>query len=794
MSVRVEAPLAGARVLDLTSGPLGAVSRLLAELGADVVRVEPPDGGADRLAGPTFAGVALGFAAASQGKRAVRLDLATAEGAAALDALAARADILIENGGQATDMRALHGAHPGLVVLSISALGRDAALDWRVTDAVLHALSGELSRSGIAGRTPLLPPGELAIQCAAAQAAYLVLVAWLNRLQTGQGDWLDLSLLDAVSQALDPGYGIAGSAAAGAPASKLPRGRPEARHLYPIVPCADGHVRLCILAVRQWRGMFEWMGKPAEFADPAFDSLVARFSSASLLPAIAAFFADKNRADLERQGNALKVPAAALLTLAEVLETEHVRARGAFAEVELAPGRTAPLPAGVLEVDGVRAAPRGPPPLTATPWEAVLAQWTPRPTETFAGGEPGRPLFGLRVLDLGVIVVGAEQGRLLADYGAEVIKLENAAFPDGSRATAGAAMNPGFAAGHRNKQSFGLNLRAPEGRELFLRLADQADVILSNFKPGTMESLGLGADVLLSRNPRLILAESSAFGSSGPWSERMGYGPLVRASAGLTDQWRYPGEPDGFSDAVTVYPDHVAARIGVCGVLALLARRHRTGRGGVVSVSQMEVMLSQMAPAVAALRLEQRGEAQNAGGLGGSPFRDAPWGVYPCAGEDAWCVVSIEGDADWRALCVVLDRADLAEDVALDTAAGRDAQRARIDAAVSAWTQALSPDEAAARMQAAGVPAAPMLRVMELPEFAAFAGRPFFARLTQPQFAEPIVVDHVPLGSEHLAAPPLGPAPEMGEHTRDLAATLLGLAPDEIERLLAEGVLETKPA
>ncbi len=192
-------------------------------------------------------------------------------------------------------------------------------------------------------------------------------------------------------------------------------------------------------------------------------------------------------------------------------------------------------------------------------------------------------LAGLRVLDLGVIVVGADTGRMFADEGADVIKIESRAFPDGSRQAMGdGPMAPSFAWGHRNKRSLGLDLRSDEGKKLFLALAEHSDLVLSNFRPGTMESLGLGYAELSRVNPGIVMVDSSALGSTGPESRSMGYGPLVRASTGLTTLWRYPDQPDGFCDSVTIYPDHTSARIGAVGALAMLMRRGggRPGRDG----------------------------------------------------------------------------------------------------------------------------------------------------------------------------------------------------------------------
>jgi crotonobetainyl-CoA:carnitine CoA-transferase CaiB-like acyl-CoA transferase len=798
-TMAADLPLSAVRVLDLATGLLAAIGRHLAELGADVIRVEPPGGAFDRARSPSIGGVALEFVAANFGKRAVVFDPANPNDRRQFETLLATVDILIEasepgsEAAAALDIPNIRRRYPGVVILSVTGFGRTGAYSrWQATGPVLHALSGELSRSGIPGRAPLLPPGNLALDCAIPHAVFVLLLAYMNRLKTGAGDWLDFALLDGASQALDPGYGIAGSATAGVPPSKLPRGRPEARFQYPIIPCADGYVRVCVLAPRQWQGLFEWMGRPEEFADAAYNTLQRRFSSRTLIPAIARFFAGKTRVELEEAGQSHGVPIAAVLTLEEALATDQIRSRRAFVDMEIVPGVRAPFPDGVVEIDGQRAGIRGPAPRLVPDSEAAPSWIAPAiRSEAVRGAgkgtDDGRPLTGLRVMDLGVIVVGAEQGRLLADQGADVVKLENAAFPDGSRQTRdGSKMSVTFAAGHRNKKGLGLNLRDPQGQELFLRLVEQTDVILSNFKPGTLQSLGLDYARLAAINPRIIMVDSSAFGPTGPWSSRLGYGPLVRASAGLTAQWRYPAEEDSFSDAITVYPDHVASRIGAAGALALIIRRQRTGRGGTVSISQAEVMLSHMAQHIASLALERSGHRLDRSG----PAQDAPWGVFPCAGDDEWCVVTVRGDSDWQSLCGVIERPDLLADSMLTTAAGRDASRDPIDEALGAWLRELSPRVAMERLQAAGVPAGAMLRVSELPQFPYFQLRGLYTLVRHPLIADPFYLENATVRSERLPDPAQGPAPMLGEHTLEIARDRLGLSPAEIERLVRAGVLE----
>lgn len=744
-------PLSGVRVLDLTTGPMTAVGRLLADLGAEVIPVALH--GVSALDQP----VPLDTAMNRHG-----LTTVTVQDPEAWARMLAGADILIENTAPdsdaeaALDVRAVRTAHPALVILSISDFGRDTRFrNWQATTPVLHALTSELSRSGIPGREPLVPPGRhLPYQVAAAQAAVFTVSVLLDRLRTGEGDLIDFSVLEGAMQTLDPPYGTAGTASAGVALSAQKRNWAAEQLRYPIIACRDGHVRICLLAKRQWQGMFEWLGRPAEFADPKYDSLRERLTSIELLGAIARFCADKTRAELEEQGQRHRVPTAAVLSLAEALRSEHVTERGFFRDVELSPGLTVPVPVGVVEIDGHRASTLN---CTAAPAER------PHHAPILAGRarrHEGRPLEGLRVLDLGVIVVGSDTGRLFGDLGADVVKIENSAFPDGLRGNL-ASISHTYAAGHRNKKSVSIDLRIPEGQALAHRLAESADIVLTNFKPGVAASLGMDHDTLHRINPQIVVVDSSAFGPTGPWAERLGYGPLVRAAAGFTEQWAYPGQPDdpqpAFCDAVTVYPDHVAARIGALAALALLLRRERTGSGGAASVAQSEVMISHLAAEIAGNVLglsEQRPEHL--------------WGLFPAQGDDAWVAVTVRDEADNRALRSVIGDRPLAE-----------------------WTAVHRAGEAMDLLQAAGVPAGAVLHAADVPGWSYYIDRRAFREELHPHGREPYILENVQVHSDRIADPPLGQAPLLGEQTRALAAELLGLSHDAIDDLMARGVLES---
>jgi crotonobetainyl-CoA:carnitine CoA-transferase CaiB-like acyl-CoA transferase len=750
-SAPIDRPLAGLRIVDAVRGPLAPITRYLAELGATVDRFDGPGAIADLLTD----------AANNAGKRRHASDIDTP---AAHDVLM-RADAIVASTDQPIDLRALRAARPALVTMAVSDFGTDTTLtDWQATGLVLHALSSELSRSGIRGHAPLPPPGDLAYQCAASQGAYVLATALYRALHTGQGDHLDFSALDGAVQALDPGFGISGSATMGKPAHLLSRDRPVRGIQYPILPCADGYVRICVLAKRQWQGMFRWMGEPAAFASPEFDNLGVRYKSRELLPAIAAFFSNRKRAELEEEGQRYGVPIAAILTFEECIATDHMRERQAFVDAPLVTGETALLPNGVINIDGARMGPVQP----TSPDNALVRK---------AASGDALPFQGLRVLDLGVIVVGAETGRLLADGGADVIKVESRAYPDGNRQShLSYGLSVSFAAGHRNKRSLAIDLRSDAGRALFLQLVAETDIVLSNFKPGTMASLGFGPDVLAAINPGIIMVDSSAFGTTGPWSKRMGYGPLVRAATGLTLGWRYPDDPAGYSDSVTIYPDHVAARVGALAAVALLIRRLRISRGGSASVAQAEVMLAHFAPDVA--------RAARKLPIGQQP--DAPWGVFQAAGDDDWCVVTIRGNADWQALNTVIDFGTAAS---ADSPAARLAARDAIHAAVAHWVGERTAETAMMELQAAGVPAARMLRVADLPDFPYYRERGLFRVESHPYLDEAVVAERWSVKRDTQAETPTRPAPLAGEHSLAVVADWLNGSVDG-HALVAAGVLD----
>ena len=513
--------------------------------------------------------------------------------------------------------------------------------DWVATDWTLLAMGGVLSRSGLPGREPLMPPGDMALQVTAMQATWAALVAYWNRLECGRGDHIDFSLYEATAQAIDPAMGTVGTAQVAGYAETRDRPAPGP---YPIFRCRDGHVRVVLLAPRQWHAMRAWLGEPEDLQDPELETIRGRaLASDRLHAAFEQHFRERDKHELTLEGQARGVPIAPVLTPADVLAAEHFRARGAIARTELARGITADAPTGFAEIDGrrVRSGRRAPElgehddELFAEPARGPDRDRSPTPAVPSAARGPARARL--------------RRHRARRRGGPPVLRPGRRGDQDREPGVSRRRARLARALRDRPSRQQGpwrepaQPLRASTSIK---RLVARSDVVLANFKPGTLDKLGLGAQALREINPGIVVVNSSAVGASGPWSTWMGYGPLVRCVSGLTSLWRYPDDDGGFSDSTTIHPDHYAARVTAITALAALIGRRRSGRGAEIATSQAEAILMQIGELLVEESLRP-GAIQATGNAG---RHAAPWGVYPCAGDDEWCVVTVRDDDDWRRL------------------------------------------------------------------------------------------------------------------------------------------------
>jgi crotonobetainyl-CoA:carnitine CoA-transferase CaiB-like acyl-CoA transferase len=391
------------------------------------------------------------------------------------------------------------------------------------------------------------------------------------------------------------------------------------------------------------------------------------------------------------------------------------------------------------------------------------------------------------VLDFGIGGVGVEAGRLFAEYGADVIKVETRTYPDFMRTVTGAWTSPSFASSSRSKRSFGVNVKKPEGLAALKKLIAQADVIIENSATGTMDDMGIGWKTIRELNPRATLVSSQLMGSRGPWASWIGYGPSTQPVGGLVHLWNYDDQ-EAPAGSASIFPDHLVGRICALGALAALLRRERTGRGSHVEAAQIEAVTGMLGELLLAAGLAPGSVAPR----GNKNERGAPWGAYPCAGEQQWIVITVRHDADWKRLVAALDAPAWAREAAYDTAAGRIARRDALDAQLAAWTRQHAKRDLAAQLQRHGVPAGPVFTgtdMLDDPHYQAWG----YAREVEVANLGRFSIEGPCWSASAMADADVRPAPQLGEHTREIARTLLGLPDAEIERLVADGALEDPP-
>jgi crotonobetainyl-CoA:carnitine CoA-transferase CaiB-like acyl-CoA transferase len=792
-----DGPLAGIRVVDLADDRGELCGRLLADLGADVILVEPPSGAAARQA-PPFAPegrASLYFAFRNAGKRGITLDLESPGDRELLHRLLDGADILVESSppgflaSRGLDpSEVLLARHPQLVITSITDFGQFGPYrDFVGTDMIGYAMGGMMYRAGAAARPPIVAPGSQAYDTGGLTAAFAALAAYIKRLQTGRGQWLDVSVQEATLTLSDwsiPLYSTLGFYT-----------HREGAGMWPVYRCADGWLRMIIIGLNHWQALRAWMGEPEELQNPAYDGFIERLGDREKIEAfIRRFLAEWKKEDASREAQRRGIPATPVLEPAEVLANEHAHGRGTFTELELLPGQRASVASGFIVLDGGRVGPKVRAPLLGEHNEEVRASLASHSNATKTAPHWGRepqplyPLAGLRALDFGIGVAGVEVGRHLAEYGVEVIKVESRTAPDFVRLVIPGRMNAPFASSNHTKLSLGVNLKTEAGVDLIHRLVRQSDVVIENSATGVMDRLGLGYEALREINPRIIMFSTQMVGTSGPWKDWSGYGPSAHTLSGLQYLWNYPEDADRPAGSTNIHPDHLTGRLGATAVLAALIRREHDGRGARLEVAQFEVLI-QLLGDLLALESLAPGSVKP---QGNRSERGTPWGAYQCQGEDEWCVINVRSDAEWTALREALGNPSWASSARYNSVAGRRDAWRELDAALDAWTRERSPFEVMNLLQEHGVPAA----VVEHPghQFSDphLAARGFLRKFNQPELGE-VTLEGSPFHGSDLPEPRIESAPLLGQHTREICRSMLGLSDAEIEALLESGVLEETP-
>ena len=809
--------------------------RLLADLGADVVRVEPPGGSTSRSLpplDPITPQHSLFFTMRNCGKRSAVLDLDDSTQRERFDTLLSAADVLIDSaepgfhaaaGRADLEAEAIAARNRHLVVVSVTAYGRSGPYAGRdVPGSVIDATSGMCWKAGLPEREPLMPPGAISSDTAGLHAAFAAVCALIQRSEHGSGQLIDVSANEATAQITDWSLSNASRTIASGVDPVEVRAGPGP--VYTILAAADGFVRLVVLSPRQWHAIRAWLGEPDYLQDPEYDGFMGRFmiADAVLNPLYEELFSTMTMQEVAEEAQRRGIVATPILRPGEVIANEHFEARGTFDRVALSTGGVMSLPSGWMEINGERLGPTGRPPGLGEHTEEVLAsvsedrspQVPPQPesadaevTPSLPRSEvadaeftasllwpesadaevtPSLPLSGVRVADFGHGGVGVEIARMLAEYGADVVKIESRAYPDFIRMVLGGEMSPSFASSSRSKRSFGVNAKTVEGRQLLLGLvagcgeSSPFDVVIENGSTAVMDGLGLGYRDFAQVNPDVVMVSSQLMGSTGPWSAWRGYGPNTQVTGGMTHLWDYP-DTERPSGSQSIFPDHWTGRMGaLAAVAAVLGRRRGATAGCHIEVCQVEQVVGVMGDLLARESLQPGSVTPR----GNRSDRGAPWGLFRCEGDDQWAAICCRDDAEWAAL------ADLAgiRDPSLATIAARREREDEIEAAVSAWTSRMSKHAVTDACLAAGVPAGPMLTSKEQLHDPHLADRGYLVELDQPPIGT-MTFEGPGFHATGMAEADIRPAPALGEHTVQIASAL-GLDSATIEDLIARGILE----
>jgi benzylsuccinate CoA-transferase BbsF subunit len=397
-------------------------------------------------------------------------------------------------------------------------------------------------------------------------------------------------------------------------------------------------------------------------------------------------------------------------------------------------------------------------------------------------------LDGIRVLDFCWVGAGALVTKMLAEHGADVIKVESRKRPDNLRVappfrpgTSGLDASGYFASRNNDKRSLSLNMKSPKGRELARKLAGTCDVVANNYRPGVMEGWGLDYETLRADNPALVYLAMPMNGSNGPDRSAIGFGSTIAAHAGLVYLSGRPDRPPVGTG--THYPDHLPSPgHALVAVLAALLQRKKTGAGRMIEISQLESTVNILGPATVAASLGEQ-LSRNGNRVAGHH----PSGVFPCAGDDRWIALAARNDDEWQRLATTLSP-ELARDPRFLTDAGRQAAEDALEECIAEFTRARARDELAAAFQAAGVPASAVQTSEDVLNDEHLRARGFWRQLEHPVMGT-ITMPSVPFEGRGGRTGPERAAPLLGEHTREVVTSLLGLGDDEVDALIEEEVL-----
>ncbi len=813
------------RVLDLTDDKGFLCGKILGDLGADVIKIEPEGGDSARFLPPFYGDTPdpeqnLLWWAYNTSKRGIVLDIESQCGRSKFLDLVNRSDIVLESfspGYMAKlglSYEELCVANPQIIMVSISPFGQEGPYSqFKAPDIVCQAMSGYINLVGDPDRPPLRISVSQSYLHAGNEAAVGALIALWHREKTGVGQYVDISAQECLTwetfsnhqfyyfRGVSPWRAEAGTALT-----------PGFTRESQFMPCKDGYVLFNLTAGaqgRHTRAFLQWMDE-CGMHDEVLSSYNWEMSRSngqttqeerdrvreemkSLKQRTLPFLATKTMRELFEGAIERGFMLAPLWVTTDILREEHFKMRNFWqtlsypqmGEKLVHPGITIKMKGNTFRVrrrapkigehnaeilSNIKKLKRYN--LTATPISE-------KDTEVFKG---------LCVLDLTWVTVGPRSIRYFADHGATVVKIEAPDRPDIGRAVAPHKdekpepdRSAWFANYNVNRQGMAIDLTKPAGLKIARQLADWADVIVESYRPGVMNRLGLGYDDIKKTNPGVIYASTSQFGQDGPFSQFGGYGHHAAAICGFDDLTGWPDRTP--SGVFWAYTDHIAPQFLVSAIITALFEREKTGIGQYIDQSQNESSLQFLAHQL----LDYQVNGRVAVRMGNRDLQMSPHGVFRCQGTDRWCVIAVGSNEEWRVFCRVTGLRELECDQRFGTLQSRKDNEDELERLVEAWTAGLSAEEVMMKLQTAGIAAGVVENAKDQDTDPQFIKRQHYLTYDHPVMGLH-QVDALPPKFSKTPARQYRPAPCLGEHNQQVCTEILKMTDEEFVALLADGV------
>ncbi len=786
------------RILDLGGLTTAYASRLMADFGADVILVEPPSGDRTRHVPPYSNKHAepdnsLTFLAFQSNKRSLVLDIRDENDRAKLKSIVKNIDIVFEGydpgylNSIGLDYTSLKELNPSLVLASITPYGQTGPFSsFKGGDLHSEAMGGLMKLQGDPDKAPSMSPAWLGYSLAGIHAATGVMQAIFARKKTGIGQHVDISMQESVAHILfivsQYGYN---STIADRPGSGAGGGSG-------MFECSDGFVGLSPIVETQWARLVEWMEEPA-LQDEMFLDLRVRAENADFINVLVGEFVKKFPvAEFVEKAQALRIPAAAVSTPAGLAHNPHLNDREYFQKITHPTIGEYTLPGNPALFTETPATIRRPAPLLGEHSDEILEELATETSDREIFPNVGTsdltlPLEGVRITDLTRIWVGPYGTRQLADFGAQVIKIESSLFDASSRMTGLSPMHPEL---NRNKMSITVDLHHKEGQDIVRNLAAKSDALTENYAAGALSRWDLDYESMRKINPGLVYLSMPGWGSTGPFNKHVLFGLQAQTASGVTHLWGHPDSPPSLRCGA-YYADFFVGAQSAFMLETALYHKQKTGIGQRIEVSQVEAQANALGVPILDYFLNDFDQQPT----GNSRGHAAPHGVYECVGVDSWAAISCDDQEEWELLIKAMtpingEPPEWTSGSIFATFEGRINNKESLDQNITEWTKTLSPRQVMSTLQRHGVAASIVQTTEDVFYDPHLNARGFIVDIEHPE-PQWGTVAHAKFSAQLSDTPGSirKGAPGLGQDNHHVLKELLGYSTSEIEQLVNDNIL-----